>query len=764
MQVINQNSTKFELSSRLGQVDVSLFSSNDTLIFSHINYPKLMFLKREIKKDSTFYLNPIQTTLKKVVISSSRFEEKKSETARQIDVIDAKQIAFENPQTAADLLTNSGEVLVQKSQQGGGSPILRGFEANKVLIVIDGIRMNNAIYRGGHLQNVITLDPSILERTEVLFGAGSVIYGSDALGGVMHFRTKSAALSDTDSTLFSGNAYGRISSVNKENTFHVDLNYSTKRFAALSSFTRSDFSDLIKGKNALSSHGNWGERPFYIQNINGSDSLISNPNIHKQLFSGYTQYDLLQKLRFSPKLGINHVLNLQFSTSSDVPRYDRLSQLLADSTPKFSQWYYGPQKRVLSAYQFEKKLNGLSDLMQFSLAYQSIEESRHNRSVNSSILRNRTEHLHIGSMNLDFSKNIFGARITYGLEGVYNRVNSSAFSRHIYTDSVFSLNTRYPDGGSDYYSFAAYVTDKIKCTERFTLLGGIRYSFIGLKAQIKDTVFFPFLEREFAQKNGAINGNIGAVYAPDKTWKISTQFSSGFRSPNIDDLSKVFETVIGTVIIPNTKLKPERTYNIEASIDKTIAQKLKLALTGYYTRYTNAITTINAQLDGQDSIVYQGVLSNVVSSGNAQKAYIYGYNTAFEYTIIEPLVLEGSLNYTFGRIVADSLSPLDHIPPLFGKLSLRYKTEKYHVECFSLFNGSKRKKDYNLLGEDNFTKALPTGTPSWYTLNVRGAYTFNTQLEIQVRIDNILDKSYRVFASGIHAPGRNFSITLRLGF
>ncbi len=129
------------------------------------------------------------TVMDPVVLSAWRSGEKQSRIAQQSFVMNQRDIRFVSQPTAAELLQNTGQVFIQKSQLGGGSPILRGFEANKVQLVVDGIRMNNAIYRAGHVQDVITLDQNMLSRMEVLFGPSSVMYGSDALGGVMHFYT-----------------------------------------------------------------------------------------------------------------------------------------------------------------------------------------------------------------------------------------------------------------------------------------------------------------------------------------------------------------------------------------------------------------------------------------------------------------------------------------------------------------------------------------------------------------------------------------------
>jgi hemoglobin/transferrin/lactoferrin receptor protein len=119
--------------------------------------------------------------LDEVVLSVFKRDAKTNRVAERVAVINAKEIIKLSPQTSADLLAAIPGIKVQKSQMGGGSPVIRGMESNRVMLVIDGVRMNNAIYRKGHLQNAITVSPNQLDKTEVVFGPSSVIYGSDAL-------------------------------------------------------------------------------------------------------------------------------------------------------------------------------------------------------------------------------------------------------------------------------------------------------------------------------------------------------------------------------------------------------------------------------------------------------------------------------------------------------------------------------------------------------------------------------------------------------
>src|SRR5687767_2075364 len=99
--------------------------------------------------DSTFK----EVRLNEIIISANKVPENKNNIAQQIMVLSGNKIKFLNQQTAATLLEQTGNIFVQKSQLGGGSPVIRGFEANKILLVVDGVKMNNAIFRSGHLQN-----------------------------------------------------------------------------------------------------------------------------------------------------------------------------------------------------------------------------------------------------------------------------------------------------------------------------------------------------------------------------------------------------------------------------------------------------------------------------------------------------------------------------------------------------------------------------------------------------------------------------------
>lgn len=752
------------LTNQDGEADISLLKNADSIFFQCTGFQTVILSYNEVaEKGFKVAMTEKIYDLNTVVISARKFEEKIKDVPQQIQVINSKQIEFQNPETSADMLQQTGNILVQKSQMGGGSPIIRGFEANKLLIVVDGIRMNNAIYRGGHLQSVITVDPSILDKTEIVYGPGSVVYGSDALGGVMHFYTKNPELTKTDKENTDGSAFLRYSSANNEFTGHADFNTGWKKFGLLGSFTYSNFSDLREGSVRNPAYGDFGKRFFYADRINGQDTMMPNNNYNMQTPSGYSQYDILFKALFKQNEHATHNLNFQFSNSSDIPRYDRLTQMSDANTLKYAQWYYGPQQRLLAAYTLGLTAkHSFYDYANVILAYQNALESRNDRKFNKDILNHRNEEVSVMSANVDLTKAINKNELRYGLEYVYNTVNSTANTENINTGETGPLDTRYPDGGSNTQSFAAYFTHSIEFNPKYILTEGIRYSYNSLYSKFNDTTFYPFPYDDVSQKSGALSGNIGFVMMPGHNWRFSVLGATGYRAPNVDDMSKVFESVPGSVIVPNPDLKPEYTYNVDLSASKLIAKKLNLYATGYYTWYNNAIVTEPSSFNGQDSIYYDGSYSQVTSSTNAGQAYIYGANAGFSVDITQIFSLSSTLNYTYGRVKTDSTDyPLDHIPPVYGRTSFNVNITKFHGEFYVVYNGWKRLDDYSPSGEDNLDQATQYGMPAWYTLNLKLAYQINQHFQVNIGFENITDLNYRVFASGISAPGFNCVVALR---
>lgn len=299
------------------------------------------------KKDSSSITDET-VKLNEVTVYANKFAERSGRVAQTVKSIRDKNTLNMQPNTG-DILINTGTLFVQKSQQGGSSPVIRGFEASRVLLTVDGIRMNNAIYRAGHLQNIITIDNMILDRMEVLYGPSSTLYGSDALGGVVSMYTRNPKLSGSKKTEISGSSTLRYGSAIDEQRGNIILNIGGTKWASLTSVTYGSFGDMKQGKNRNSKYPAFGLKPFIVQRVGNTDVAIPNPNPNQQTPSGYDQIDVLQKFLYKQSEKIEHIFNFQFSNTGDVPRYDRLSEGTL-AAPVFAEWYYGPQLRNLASY------------------------------------------------------------------------------------------------------------------------------------------------------------------------------------------------------------------------------------------------------------------------------------------------------------------------------------------------------------------------------------------------------------------------------
>ena len=754
-----------------GQADLSAFINSDSIYFKHIgyktivlNYSKLQTVKFSVE------LTEENISLGEIIVSANRWEEDKIENPYRIEKMNMKEVALQNAQTSADMLGTSGYAYIQKSQLAGGSPILRGFATNRVMLVVDGVRMNNAIFRAGNLQNVISIDASALESTEILFGPGAVMYGSDAIGGVMDFHTLQPAFADTSSSLLiAGNSFVRYSSANTEKTGHLDLTIGLKKWAFVSSISYSDYNDLRAGSN-----GNpYFLRPTYQETVNGLDTQIVNSDPQLLVHSGYSQMNVMQKIRVKPAGSWDIDYGFHYSATSDAPRYDRLYlDANNDSLLDNAEWYYGPQKWMMNRLGItHTKQNKIYNQFRIVAALQNYEESRHDRRFNNKRLRNQTESVDAFSLNLDFDKKINEkATLFYGAEAVHNTIGSVANRVHIVTGVQEPTNTRYPNG-STWQAYGAYGNLKYKLNAKWIVNAGLRYSQYMIKADF-DTSLFPFPFTHAENSNGAINGGAGLVFSPSTTWQMYVNASSGFRAPNMDDVGKVFESEPGSVVVPNADLEPEYAYNGEIGTAKTFGSYLKIDLAAYYTLLDNALARRNFKYNGQDSIMYDGQMSQVQAIQNITQAYVYGIQAGIDISFGKGITLKNTFCYQYGEEqTADSLLyyPKPHVAPMYGSTHLMYKRKMFEFDLYAMYNSKMDYEDLPLSERNDNAPYAKDGNglpfvPNWYTLNFKAAFYINKTLALNAGVENITDQLYRPYASGISAPGRNFIAALKCKF
>ena len=852
-----------------GKIILTDLLYNDILNFSYIGYKTLSIPFYEIRKrGGKVVLQENENLIEEIVVIGRR-DEVEADIPYTVQNVTRKQIALTNSQTAADILRDHAGVFVQKSQMGGGSPVIRGFEANRVLLVLDGVRMNNAIYRNGHLQNSITVDASILERAEVIYGPGSLIYGSDALGGVVHYRTRDPKLyfgNNKDGYVSEVNVFTRYATANVEKTIHADLSYGKSKWGSLTSLSFTDYDDLQAGSKRPEGFEDFGKRYFYaFRDVQGrNDQSIENTalnsagdtigNYDLQRGTAYWQADFLQKIKYQPNDDLYFVGNLQYSTTSDIPRYDRLSIVTYEEDYgregerqrdlKWSEWFYGPQKRFMTSLKTQIRNKKYFDKATIIASYQWINEERVQRKFNKADYEFGLESVNVYSLTADFDKKYGTSKqheVSYGIDLTHNQVFSIAGKTNITTEEqrVGGNLSRYPLQGSEMDLAGGYATYRWKTADTMLVFNaGLRYSYVRLESIFSpnDPIDWPV---EWTQGKGIQSVNtdltygLGATLNAPNNWQVRFLASKAFRSPNIDDFAKIREKN-GFVTIPNPELKPEKAYSGELTIAKESknykereGSAFKVSLTGYYTYLQDAISRRNALLPDPnndipmeeegflfqyDTLVSTGVIDTSAfvtqANVNAENGFVYGFSGNLRARFNRNWSAKAGINYTYGRISyreefysgdgtellakIDTLVPLDHIPPLYGQVSVAFKSDKFKAEFTTRFMGAKKLEDYGInaitynsgifeedrLGStDNLEEGTSIitydpvsnaivneeflGTYAYTLFNLYTSWQFSEKFSLDLAVENITDIHYRPFASGVSGAGRSFIVALR---
>ncbi len=783
----------FTASSQLdGSITVPELDFRDTITFSFTGYEtqqysylSLQTMAARVRMGEAIQLSlkPATELLEQVVVVG-RTDEVAEEIPWTVAMITSKDIAATNPQTSADALEDSGEVFVQRSQMGGGSPIVRGFEANRVLLVVDGVRLNNAIYRSGHLQSAITVDPAMLDRVEVLFGAGSLLYGSDALGGVVHFRTREPQLALDGTKRSRGNYFMRFSSANLEKTAHLDYNFARSKWASQTSVSVSSFADLRAGTRYNHAYTDFGKTPFYVANA-ATGEVKANPDVFVQRGTGYDQIDVMQKLKW--QLGKNRYLlaNAQYSNSSDVPRFDQLTAVSGDrpSDLKFAEWYYGPQQRLFGSLRMvSTRATKLHDRVQYIAAYQRIDEDRYDRRLDNMWRNLSLSDVDVTSLTIDADKylgKLQQHRLSYGVEVQHNTVASIAGRVNLIDESVLlDQISRYPSGGSTMTSAGAYTTYRYSAaSDRFHAQAGLRYSWVHLgatfgNARMDEPVDWPQQLRDgVTSTNSAMTYALGFTVAPTSSTTVQVLGSTAFRAPNVDDFGKM-RVKNGYVSVPNVELTPEHATNAELTLTQNFGRlggpgfAARLSATSFYSRITDIIVRRDGALpNGDTTFASGGDVYRVQVNANADEGIIKGVGLRGDVSYGANLMLSARLTATDGvsEDAEGTKTPLAHIPPTYGQVGLKYVMGRFDVAGTYRFNGTKRWEDYAPSGSsDNEDQAIDeVGTPAWGVVDFFASARLGQTLRLQAGVENIADLHYRPFSSGVSAPGRNFVLSLR---
>ena len=654
--------------------------------------------------------NSLSDTLliEEVVVTTQRIPAREQLVPYSIGLLDKSEMNYFSKRNTPEMLMNTNGVFVQKTNHGGGSPFIHGLTGNQTLLLLDGIRLNNSIYRYGPNQYLNTVDVFTIDRMEVARGTGSVQYGSDALGGALQIFSVEPLLNSTGSE-WHGNVTGKMMTDGMEKTGRGQLEYNSKKMAMLIGGTTRDFGDLVGGK----------------------ETGVQSP-------SGYTEYAFDGKLLFALKENMQLTLASQFLNQSHVPVYHKVV------LENYAVNEFQPQQRLMNYarlnIQGRKKA---FDQVKFIASWQQNTENtaaQKNNTVLMQLDSNRVNTLgFVADVTSAFSK-IWSANS--GVEYYHDNVSSSRFV--ITTDnSAAPLEKRglYPDD-SKYGNFSLYSLHHFTLNN-WIIDGGIRFNAFNIKIDDKDL-------GEVKITPEALVFNVGAMYNINRANHLYGTVSNGFRAPNIDDMGTL-GLVDFRYEIPAYDLKPEKSVNFETGY-KLNLPKFQANVAGYYMDLNQLITRVKVEGEFIDS--YQ-----VYKKENVEEAFITGCEAAFLWKVIPNVDLNSSISYTYGQNITKD-EPLRRIPPLNGKVAATYTLKKFFVSGELLFAGM---QDRLAEGDKSDNRIPAGGTPGWEVVNFFTGYQW-TMVKLKVGFENIFNEDYRTHGSGINGVGRSAWVALNIGF
>jgi hemoglobin/transferrin/lactoferrin receptor protein len=509
-------------------------------------------------------------------------------------------------------------------------------------------------------------------------------------------------------------------------------------------------------------------RSSFVERLNGIDQEIPNSNPRKQIGTAYKQANLMQKISFKPSEGSTIDYAFHYSSTGNIPRYDRLIEK-RDGKLRFARWDYGPQRWMMQQVNWKTtNPTKIYDQAKITAASQYFEESRIDRRVGNAIQFERLEQVQASSLNADFIKNLFKSHfLNYGFEAVINQVDSRGQAINISNQQVTDASARYPN--SSWTSWAIYANYAAPLSPKLKMQSALRYNINGINADFSNNFkFYPLPVLQFKDNYHSITGNLGLVYQVDPSFSISPQLATGFRAPNVDDMGKFFDSEPGSLLVPNPQLKPEYAYNAELNLNKELFGTLKVDVTGYYTWLDKAMVRRPTTFNGQSELLYDGELSQLFSLQNAAFAEVKGIQAGIEVAISKELLLTSNYNWQKGVEELDdkSRSPSRHAAPAFGASKLRLNGKKGTLELSAQYSAA---MPFEKMPQEEIAKPAIYATdaqgkpysPAWMIVNFAARIPITPKIQVNAGVENLLDLQYRGYSSGIVSPGRNFQLSLR---
>ena len=669
--------------------------------------------------------------LNEILVTALRAEASWFDTPNTVQSISADDIRHRKmSRTMPEALRETPGVMIQKTGHGHGSPYIRGFTSFRTLMLIDGIRLNNSVFRDGPNQYWNTVDPFTIDRLEVVKGPSSVLYGSDAIGGTVNAITR-----------------GRDG---YEPGFHWDrrilYRYST---AENSQTVRGELSGNIDEKLGFL----LGSTFKHFGNLDGGD------DVGRQAKTGYDDFDVDLKLEyfFSPDRRL-------------VFAYQRVDQ---DDAWRTHKTVYGlgwegttvgnelkrvlDQNRELAVLQYHaSNLGGAVDAVHLSVSHHMQEESRSRTRANGRRDKQGFDVRTLGLSAVLESPSPVG-RWTYGVEYYHDWVGS--WRKDYNADGTpRPARIQGPIGDDAAYGlFGAFVQNDIPICDRADLILGARYTHVRAAA---DKVEDPATGNVISVKNhwDSLVGSARALVRLDEQehWALFGGVSQGFRAPNLSDLTRLDSARTDEIETPSPNLDPETFIQYE------------IGLKADYRTVRGQASFFITDVDGMIMRTPTGNViggDNEVTKRNSGEGWIHGLELEGSWQCHPEWTVFGGFTYLDGEVETSPtagtmkrMEPIDRLMPPTGYVGLRWDSSdgKFWAEAVATFAGDA--DDLSTRDQQDTQRIPPGGTPGYGVLTLRGGWNVSDDLQVFAALENVTNEDYRIHGSGVNEPGTNLIV------
>ena len=683
------------------------------------------------------------TALDPLQVTAGRQPESQYQVPQSVTVLTGADVAEISPQVIAEALAYQPGAFFQQSGPGQGIVIVRGLKGSEVLHLVDGMRLNNAFFRNSPSQYIALVDPQNVGQLELLRGPNATIYGSDAMGGVMHLVTPEEHF-DGDGIDWRGRLRTRYDSADLERSGRAQLAAGTRALSVAGGFSFSEFGQRRLAEPGQSPDGSGGV--FLEDRVNDTDYLSR-------------AWDF--KTLWTPDGGHELMLAVQ---SFDVPALQRYFQ----TVPGYGG---GAPSRAIAEFRNDRRFYhlryrqalpiGFLEQVEIHAARQVMNDDRLDRRQDNSRDEFTFNRSTLDGLTAQAETSFTAHRLRYGLEYYTDAVDSSAYRE----SPPGSGTVTYPNGttffspfpdGSRADDLGAWMFDEWHGIENWLLEAGLRYTRHETDIARGDRAFGAKLTHD------DFTASLGARYALTPALAWTANVGRGFRAPNLFDLALVGQRANNRVVIANLALEPESVTTYDTG--------LKLRTGGwvgefsvFYSDYRDRIVTVNpAFAEGTPECPDDGdaTTDGCAQNQNVAQSRYYGFESGLRFEA-GALALRATLNYTWGDQEQDGVStPANRVPPLNGMVALEYEMPVgVTIEPWLFFADRQDRLDPN---DRSDSRIDPDGTAGYAIANLRLAWPVTPALRLQFDARNLLDQPYREHGSGIDGAGFGAALTAEL--